>query len=274
MASADVPAKINLALVVGPATDSGFHEVATVLQRVSLCDRLELEPAERIEVVGFRDDTLVSRALERLSAQAGGAFAWRVLLEKHIPLAAGLGGGSADAAAALVLANQSLPEPLSSAELHALGLEIGSDVPFFLSPGPKLAEGRGERLSPLELPQDYWMLVAIEAGTSKLSTGAIYRRFDELDGGADFARRREHLVEALAACHDASRLSALPLNDLGEASGALGLADQLRERGAFRADVSGAGPAVYGLFERKASAEAARCNLPPGTAAWVVQPVD
>ncbi len=273
MPSLDVAAKINLALVVGLPMDTGFHEVATVLQRVSLYDRLELEPAKGLEVAGFEGDTLVRRALELLAAAAGAPSGWSVVLEKRIPLASGLGGGSADAAAALVVANKTLQRPLPVDELRAVALEVGSDVPFFLSPGPKLAEGRGERLTPLDLPQDYWALVAIEPGATKASTGEIYRRFDDAGGGEGFERRRERLLEALAGCRDARDLEALPPNDLGQAAGALGLAARLRERGSFRADVSGAGPAVYGLFERPEDAEAARRELPAGSAAWVVQPV-
>lgn len=272
-ASVDVAAKINLALVVGPPMESGFHEVASIVQRVSLYDRIELEAAENLEIEGFEGDTLVTQALERLAAAAGVDPGWRVVLEKCIPLASGLGGGSADAAAALVVANQTLPRPLAPDELHAVALEIGSDVPFFLSPGPKLVEGRGERLTPLELPQDYWALVAIEPGATKPSTGDVYRRFDELGGGPNFEQRCKRLLETLASCRLARDLEALPPNDLGEAAGALELAAQLRANGAFRADVSGAGPAVYGLFEQREDAEAARLQLPPGSAAWLVKPV-
>ncbi len=273
VASVDVAAKINLALVVGPPGDHGFHEVASIVQRVSLYDRLELEPAENLEIRGFEGDTLVRQALERLAAAAGVDPGWRVVLEKHIPLASGLGGGSADAAAALVVANQTLPRPLPPDELHDIALEVGSDVPFFLSPGAKLAEGRGERLTPLELPQDYWGVVAIEPGATKPSTGEVYRRFDDLGGGPGFERRREQLLGVLASCRRPRDLSALPSNDLGEAAGGPGLAARLLEHGSFRADVSGAGPAVYGLFDRRQQAEAALGQLPPGSAAWVVRPV-
>src|SRR5205807_4084502 len=109
---------------------------------------------------GFPADTLIRAALERLADEAGVAPGFRVRLRKEIPVAAGLGGGSADAAAALVLANASLARPLPHDRLHRLAAELGADVPFFLEPGPKLAEGVGERLSPLDLPQDYWIVLA------------------------------------------------------------------------------------------------------------------
>src|SRR5919198_3103080 len=96
MNRASASAKINLALVVGPRREDGYHEVVTVLQRIDLADRIELEPADTIRVDGFPDDTLVRRALELVSDESGRS--WRARVEKHIPVAAGLGGGGAGAA--------------------------------------------------------------------------------------------------------------------------------------------------------------------------------
>ena len=101
-------AKVNLALVVGEKRADGLHPVANVLQRIDLADRLVLEPAAALAVEGFAEDTLVRRALERLAAAAGVEPAWRVRIDKQIPVAAGLGGGSSDAAAALAAANETL----------------------------------------------------------------------------------------------------------------------------------------------------------------------
>src|SRR4051812_31136896 len=112
MMRAPAAAKINLALVVGATRDDGKHEVLTVLQRIDLVDRIEIEKAPALRVGGFKDDTLVRTALGPLAAAAGVEPRWRVTIEKHTPLAAGLGGGSSDAATALRLANGSLPEPL------------------------------------------------------------------------------------------------------------------------------------------------------------------
>src|SRR5207247_1643937 len=108
---------------------------------------------------GFRRDTLVRTALAGLAEAAGVEPSWRVRIRKAIPLAAGLGGGSADAAAALLLANGLLTSPLTAERLGEVGAAVGADVPFFLEPGPKLAEGAGERLRPLQLPQDYWVVL-------------------------------------------------------------------------------------------------------------------
>lgn len=266
-------AKINLALVVGPARGDGLHELTSITQRIDLCDDLTLESADRLEVTGFRDDRLVESALERLAAAAGVSAGWRVHLTKRIPVAAGLGGGSADAAAALTLANATLAKPLERARLLELAAGLGSDVPFFLEPGPKLVEGAGELLRPLRLPQDYWVLVALPAGVTKGSTGEVYRRFDELGGGAGFGERRVRVLDVAGSCSRPDDLAALPPNDLAPAAAPNALPAALAAAGAFRSDVSGAGPAAYGLFREREHALAAEASLPAGTRTWVVAPV-
>ena len=267
-----VPAKINLALVVGPRREDGLHPVSTVLQRVDLCDWIGVETSRRLRLDGFRGDTLVRSALARLAEAAGVEARWRVRLVKRIPLAAGLGGGSADAAAALRLANDLLPDPLAAGELREVAAEIGADVPFFLEPGTKLAEGAGELLEPLDLPQDFWVVVALPWGTSKRSTADVYERFDDLGGGADFDSRREALRRAVRACRRPRELAALPANDLLEPAGRPALVDELLSAGAFRADVSGSGPAVYALFHRRDEARAALRRSHPARG-WVVPAV-
>ena len=265
-------AKINLALVVGKRRDDGLHEVATVLQRIDVCDRIVLDESPQLAVEGFRDDTLVRGALVRLAEAAGVEPRWRVRISKRIPVAAGLGGGSADAAAALTTANAALAEPLPPEPLRVVAAAVGADVPFFLVPGPKLAEGAGEALAPLELPQDFWVVVALPRDARKRSTADVYRRFDELGGGGGFAERRTALASALAACRRPRDLAALPPNDLAEAAGRPALLDELA-RGAFRADVSGAGPAVYALFHHRAAARAAARRVRHAARVWVTAPV-
>jgi 4-diphosphocytidyl-2-C-methyl-D-erythritol kinase len=165
------PAKINLALVVGPPRPNGKHEVATVLQRVDLGDRVQLETsADGLEVTGFAGDTLVRGALEALAREAGVEPRWRATITKRIPVAAGLGGGSSDAAAALRLASETLDEPVGAQRLHALAAQLGADVPFFLNPGPQLAEGDGTQLQPLDLPQDFFVVLVLPHGARKPST--------------------------------------------------------------------------------------------------------
>jgi 4-diphosphocytidyl-2-C-methyl-D-erythritol kinase len=266
-------AKINLALLVGPRREDGLHEVVTVLQRVDLCDSVTVDVAPTLSVEGYRKDTLVRAALSKFASAAGDDLAWRVRLEKRIPLAAGLGGGSADAGAALTAANRTLPQPLAEARLADIAAEVGADVPFFLTPGPKLAEGAGERLRPLELPQDYWIVIALPRLARKRSTADVYRRFDELGGGQDFERRRTALLDAVAAVRRPRDFAAFPPNDLAPAAGRSALVDELLERGAFRADVSGAGPAVYALFHHRREAERATRRLRARARVWLVAPV-
>ncbi len=273
MRRAPAAAKINLALVVGPRRADGLHEVVNVMQRIDLCDTVEVEPGETIRVDGYRKDTLVRSALATLATASGASGGWKVRLRKRIPLAAGLGGGSADAATALVLANETLARPLPPDELVDLAAGVGADVPFFLTPGPKLAEGAGERLRPLELPQDYWVLVALPRFARKASTGEIYHRFDELGGATGFEERRTALLDALGLVQRPRDFAGLPPNDLALAAGRPGLLGELAMRGAFRADVSGAGPAVYGLFHHRRDAARAARAVRARARVWLVPPV-
>jgi 4-diphosphocytidyl-2-C-methyl-D-erythritol kinase len=254
VSSADAPAKINLALVVGPPRADGKHEIATVLQRVALHDRIQVSPGHTLTVTGF-DDTIVRAALVALAAAAGLEPAWNVEIEKAIPVAAGLGGGSSDAASALLLANDLLPDPLPPHDLAALAATIGADVPFFLTTGSQLGSGDGSTLAAIDLPDDYEVVLVLPVDVAKTSTREVYDAFDVRHGADGFAERREALLGALAAVRGARDLAALPPNDLASSP----VAEMLRELGAFRADVSGAGPCVYGLFaDRDAAAEAAR----------------
>jgi 4-diphosphocytidyl-2-C-methyl-D-erythritol kinase len=265
---APAAAKLNLALVVGPERDDGMHEVVTVLQRIDLADRVSIEPATELRVEGFAGDTLVRTALERLAEAAGVEPRWRTRLWKHVPVAAGLGGGSSDAATALRLANESLSEPLSNERLHGLAAGLGADVPFFLTSGPQLGTGAGTELEPLDLPQDYWVVLLLAHGESKPSTSSVYGEFDRRDRAAGFQERRERLLEALAAAKRPRDLAALPPNDLASSPHA----ERLLELGAFRADVSGAGPAVYGLFLHRAQAAAAARQLRSLGRTWITVP--
>jgi 4-diphosphocytidyl-2-C-methyl-D-erythritol kinase len=268
MMRAPAAAKINLALVVGPTRDHGKHEVLTVLQRIDLVDRIEIETAPTLRVDGFKGDTLVRTALERLAAAAEVEPRWRVKIEKNIPLAAGLGGGSSDAATALRLANGSLDEPLASAELHAIAAGIGADVPFFLADGPQLGSGDGSDLAPLDLPQDYWVVVLLPHDTVKSSTADVYAAFDARDGARGWEGRRTALLDGLARVKSPLDLAVLPPNDLASSP----LAAEIRATGAFCADVSGAGPALYGLFLDRLDAAAAKRSLNRFGDTWLVPP--
>lgn len=268
MKEAQAPAKINLALVVGPRRDDGKHEVATVLQRVALGDRVSVAAAPGLDVVGFPKDTIVRQALETLAGCAGVEPRWLVRIWKSIPVAAGLGGGSSDAAAAIQLANQLLPRPLAVDELATLAARVGADVPFFLRAGPQIGTGDGSSLAPLALPQDFWVVLVLPEHARKSATADVYRAFDERQGSAGWPGRRAALLEALATVVQAGDLAALPANDLASSP----LAIDLREHGAFRADVSGAGPTVYGLFSHRREAEAAARAFRTVGRTWLTRP--
>ncbi len=157
----DAPAKINLFLQVGPAGPDGFHPVHTVMQSIEWCDHLEMElvygegsfevePPGVDGKLGRADENLAWRAWKLFAREARpGGQGLRLKLTKHIPVAAGLGGGSADAAAVLLGSNRLLGGPLSPERLSVLAARLGSDVPYFLTGGTALAEGRGERIMPL-----------------------------------------------------------------------------------------------------------------------------
>jgi 4-diphosphocytidyl-2-C-methyl-D-erythritol kinase len=265
---ASAPAKINLALVVGPLRKDGKHELLTVYQRIGLADRIDVDPAEHTRVDGFAGDTLVRDALQLLAAHAAVEQHWRARIDKRVPVAAGLGGGSSDAATALQLANATLPEPLPPDELREVAAELGSDVPFFLLDGPQLGSGDGTLLAPLDLPQDYWVLLLLPKHAQKLSTGSVYNAFDERGGADGWDERRNALLDALDRVARPRDLAALPTNDLASSP----LAAELAGLGAFRADVSGAGPTVYGLFHHEAQAKAAKRAVRHLGRTWLTAP--
>lgn len=225
----------------------------TVYQRVSLSDRLRVEPAPSTTIRGFAGDTLVRDALSALDGSRG----FSVTIEKRIPVAAGLGGGSSDAATALRLANAQLSDPVDDARLHDVASRLGADVPFFLADGPQLGAGDGTELQPLDLPQDFAVLLVVPRDARKTSTADVYAAFDARGGAEGFDDRAAALRSSLARVRRPRDLAELPGNDLASSP----LAQRLRELGAFRADVSGAGPAVYGLFHDRAHARAASRKL-------------
>lgn len=246
------PAKINLCLRLGPPRGDGFHRLATLFAAVDLHDRLELEPAVSTSVEGF-PDTLVTRALEALGETRA------VRLDKRIPVAAGLGGGSSDAAAVLRALRGRRPVN----ELYEIARSLGSDVPFFLSGlETALASGRGDVLTPLpDFPRGYGILLAPDQG---LSTAQVYAASQP---NPIFAAVQGDLIRAAHTVRNAADVAALVANDLEPA--AIALRPQIAERlaalraaGALAAAVSGSGPAAFGIFETRADAERAAADVP------------
>jgi len=245
------PAKINLCLCVGPTRADGRHELLSVIQSVTLCDELEMRDGERDEVLcpGVDGPNLAACAIAAFRRVTGWDGApQRIEITKRIPVAAGMGGGSADAAATLrLLARRS---GLGDADaLLALADELGSDVPSQLRPGATLVSGAGERVTPLAGEARLGVLVLPSNAT--LSTAAVYAR-------ADLLRSPRAATELEELAHgDPSALTGV--NDLEAAALSLepSIADALalaRRAGAARAMVCGSGPTVIGLFDDPAAA--------------------
>ena len=266
MTRAPAAAKINLSLVVGPVRADGKHEVVTIYQRVALSDRIAVERSPELRVAGFADDTLVRRALECMADGNGGSFAAHI--QKRIPVAAGLGGGSSDAATALRLANALRAEPYPADRLRAYARELGADVPYFLEDGPQLGTGDGSDLEALELPQDYWVLLVLPRDIAKSNTEQVYAEFDARGGEQGYGERRAALLSALERVKRPRDLAGLPPNDLASSP----VARELMALGAFRADVSGAGPTVYALFLHGHQARAAQKRISPEGRTWLTTP--
>jgi 4-diphosphocytidyl-2-C-methyl-D-erythritol kinase len=261
--AARAPAKINLGLFVGATRDDGRHELVSVMQSISLADELTLEAAppgaERDEVVcaGVDGENLAARALALFRAACGWrAGPLRLRIDKHVPVAAGLGGGSGDAAAALRLA--AAASGLADERLlHELAAQLGADVPAQISPGRWLASGAGERLERLPDPTSALGVLVLPQATG-LSTAEVYARADRdgLDRGTFSLRERlEALRRALELGAALPSAGELLHNDLQAA--ALELCPQIKrtlaqasEVGAEAAFVSGSGPTVVGVFAR------------------------
>jgi 4-diphosphocytidyl-2-C-methyl-D-erythritol kinase len=178
-------AKLNLFLEVLGLGADGYHEIASIMQTVSLADRLRFDEADRIEVTADHPDVpdgeanLAHRALRRLVDESGERRGCRIRIEKRIPAQAGLGGGSGNAAAALVGAARLWGIGASREDLARIGAELGADVPFFLYGGTRLCEGRGERIRPwTSIPEGTRFLVVTP--DVRLSTQFVYKEFDSL----------------------------------------------------------------------------------------------
>jgi 4-diphosphocytidyl-2-C-methyl-D-erythritol kinase len=264
-------AKVNLALEVLTRRPDGYHEIATVMQTVDLSDRLALEDDDALEVrasaagVPTDERNLVYRAAAALRKAAGVSRGARMTLDKRIPVAAGLGGGSTDAAAALVGLNRlwGLRWPLSDLEEVAVGL--GMDVPFFLRGGAALATGRGERLAPLGGAALGLVLVNPRFA---VSTADMYARVTP-SMYSDGARARS--AAAALETRRAGRIAASLYNGLEVAAGTVypqigQMQAALLAAGALGAAMSGSGPTVFGVARSWEQARQIRARVARG--AW------
>jgi 4-diphosphocytidyl-2-C-methyl-D-erythritol kinase len=244
------PAKVNLLLHVGPTRPDGLHELCSLFASIDLADEVTVEPAaeDAVECAGVAGPNLAAAAVALFRAEAAPELPpLRVRIDKRIPVAAGLGGGSADAAAVLRAANDLAGAPLDGDSLRALGARLGADVPSQVEPRHALVTGAGERVEPVELAPMTLLLLPDDEG---LATADVYRQADSL--GTTRAELDPDHVRELAA-RPLFELAAVLENDLEGAAVSLRpeLADRmdsLREAGALTARVTGSGPTVFGVF--------------------------
>jgi 4-diphosphocytidyl-2-C-methyl-D-erythritol kinase len=257
------PAKLNLCLYLGPRRGNGLHELCSLFEPLTLADSIEIEEAERDEVLcpAVEGDNLAAGALAALRERGWTSPPLRVEIEKRIPVAAGLGGGSADAAAVLRLAAGEVPD------LEPIAAGLGADVPSQLIPALALVQGAGEKVERLPDPAPHAVVLLPDGGG--LGTAEVFAEADRLGRGRSAAELDE-LAERL---RDAAGTGASPLaypdllvNDLEPAARSLrprigDALDALRAAGARHALLTGSGPTAFGLFESLGAARAAAAGI-------------
>jgi 4-diphosphocytidyl-2-C-methyl-D-erythritol kinase len=259
------PAKLNLCLFVGPLRDDGLHEIGSIFEPLELADILRVSETEAAadEVIcpQIPGPNLVEKALAAMRESGWDSPPLRVEVEKQVPIAAGLGGGSADAAAVLRLARGELEG------IRTLAASVGADVPSQLQPRPCLVSGAGEVVEPIQPPGDHGVVLVPQS--MGLTTAEVYAEADRLGlsrGESEIEVIRRKLRDAVA--DGASPLSYPEhlINDLEEAAISLRpeISDALAalsEAGAAHAMVTGSGPTAFGLFGDRAAAERAAAAL-------------
>ncbi len=259
------PAKINLCLQVLGRRGDGFHDILSLLQPLTLCDDLTIQPGHRPGIRLFcpnsplpLDETnLALKAAQVFCKACGLEVGLELTLHKNIPIAAGLGGGSSDAAAVLKGLNQLFDQPLSSPKLAELALSLGADVPFFLQAKPAWARGAGEILEPVSLPKLYYLL--INPGFA-VSTAWAYERLEK-------PLTSPHPADTIAWPVVQSYADLAPLaNDLEPVVAAawpviVEMRRKLLAAGAKIVRMTGSGPTIFGLFRRRDEAEKARAEV-------------
>ena len=267
------PAKLNLYLRVLGKRPDGYHEIETLFERIDLADELTFEPHDELELtctdpeLSCGEDNLVMRAARALQQASGSARGARVRLTKRIPIAAGLGGGSSDAAAALLGLNTLWDLRWTRARLAELGARVGSDVPFFLTEAPfAIGRGRGDACEPLEVPPLAHVLVV---PPERLSTKAVYDEWDTAGpeiGLTASAPSSSMVAHALRNGPDFAGLAKGLWNSLQPIAirrcpVIATIQSILRRLGCAGVSVSGSGPAVFGICLDAAQAEAVAASL-------------
>ena len=255
-----VPAKVNLQLSVGPRESDGYHQLVTVFQAISIFDEVTVKIGEQAsginltvsgdQVHGVPTDSsnLVVKAAELIANRFEIDIDVSIDIKKSIPVAGGMAGGSADAAAAIVAIDELYSLDMTREEMHSIASQLGSDVPFLLSGGTAIGQGRGDQLTAaLSRGTYHWVLALSSVG---LSTPAVYSECDRLRQGLDISEPQisDALMQALLTA-DPSNVGKLLVNDLQPAACSLRPALRLildvgQEYGALGAIVSGSGPTV------------------------------
>jgi len=265
------PAKANLVLHVGAPEEGGLHRVCSLFASLDLIDELLVEATgdeDRVVCPGVEGENLAARALAAFRAATPQAELppLRVSIDKRIPVAAGLGGGSADAAAVLRALDSLAGRPLRADGLQALAADLGSDVPSQVAPLHALVTGTGELVEPLRLPPLAFVLVPQAQG---LASAAVYAELDRLRQSSavpDRPRLDPEPLRRLAAA-SAPELAAGLENDLEAAALALRPElerplEALQAAGALGARLTGSGPTAFGLFPDREAAEAGARGIP------------
>jgi 4-diphosphocytidyl-2-C-methyl-D-erythritol kinase len=274
------PAKVNLGLRITGRRADGYHELESLFAPIDLCDAiaLRIESARTAEVTlaiagdaagaPAGDDNLAVRAARAFVAKSGIAARVSIGLTKHTPVAAGLGGGSSDAAAVLRGLAQAFPASVPADALEQIALGLGADVPFFLDPRPAWVTGIGERREPVTGVPSLALLLANPG--EALPTREVFRAFDALAAPAAAPGRPRSLAHELA---DDRALAARLHNDLEPAAVRLcppiaRLRAQLSAAGARAVGMSGSGATVYGVFKSRAAAERAAAGFSLPGRSW------
>ncbi|UCG62989.1 MAG: 4-(cytidine 5'-diphospho)-2-C-methyl-D-erythritol kinase [Candidatus Zixiibacteriota bacterium] len=254
----DAPAKINLFLEVLNKRPDGYHDINSVFQAVSLYDRLEFTVTEETSIsidlverntVSAGKDNLIALAYQLMKERYGLRRGLKVRLEKRIPVAAGLGGGSSDGAATIAACNMLFKTGLEKGEMMALSAHIGSDMPFFFSSGQAHVSGRGEELREVELPTDYAVVLVNPSFGLSTSAGYASLKRDLTMSKNPFnlaaCPTAEELIGSLHSCgNDFEEVHVKSHPELGE------IRDELSRCGASLARMTGSGPTMFGLFYR------------------------
>jgi 4-diphosphocytidyl-2-C-methyl-D-erythritol kinase len=252
-------AKLNLILHVGRPRPDGLHPLCSIFASLDLADELHVRSggttADEVECEGVAGPNLAAAAAAAFRAEVPSLPPLHVRIDKRIPIAAGLGGGSADAAAALRAANRIVGDQLDAGRLREIAATLGSDVPSQVDPGHALVSGTGEIVEPIGLPA---LAVVLVPQTEGLSTAEVYSQLDRMEGWRE--RLDPDALRALLDSNPAAWEGAFE-NDLQPAALALrpelaAVTDGLRAAGAFAAGVSGSGPTCFGLFADRSVASA------------------